>query len=112
MEQVYQDDIRGSWGKRAKKKGGLLEGKPYPLDAPKKPVEEPHTPPDETETENEPIVRLDEGARLTESGMAAPCPNTNQGISVLRDKCDGIGMDVCKSRVKCPTWSEYDKQSG
>ena len=106
MEEKYQAEIRSKWQ-------GFYPEEPYPLDAPKEeiPDKEPHTPPDETETENETIVRLVEGARLTESGMAVPCPNTNQGISVLRDKCDGIGMDVCKSRVKCPTWSEYDKAS-
>ena len=114
MEQVYQNEIRASHYKRAKKKGGLLEGKPYPLDAPKEAFEGPNdNPPDETETENEKTVRLVEGARLTESGIAIKgCPNSSdEGISVLTDKCDGIGMDACKSREGCPNWTEYDKQS-
>ena len=86
MEQVYQDEIRGSWGKRAKKKGGLLEGKPYPLDAPKEeiPDKEPEKP--EEEKPNLPIT--------------LNCPlsyeerqEKNDGGRVSVDVCD----NVCES---------------
>ena len=108
MEQKYQDEIKAKWD-------DFYPGDPYPVDAPKEEATqnsvnsycEGMSQKAETETEN--IIRLVEGARLTESGIAVSCPNTAQGVSVLRDKCDGIGMDACESRAGCPTWSEYVK---
>ena len=45
MEEKYQAEIRSKWQ-------GFYPDEPYPLDAPKEVIEEPHTPPDETETDS------------------------------------------------------------
>lgn len=62
------------------------------------------------ESEDEKILRMVEGTRMTESGIAIEsCPNSVEGISILITKCEGIGMDACESRAGCPNWATYDK---
>ena len=99
MEQVYQDEIRASHYKRAKKKGGLLEGKPYPLDVPKEEVpEEPAV--EETEKPDPPITLncpLSYNLR----------PEKNDEGRVTLDVCDAL----CDEKIKkdCKSYQGYQE---
>ena len=97
MEQPYPDEIRASWNKRAKKKGGLLEGKPYPLDAPipKGPIEGPDKVPEE-----KPDLPITLNCMLSHEDQ----PKKNdEGRMAVKD-CDEV---KCESRKICVSYIKY-----
>ena len=84
---------------------------PYPL-ADKEVTEEPPVKaPEDTGIETELMLQLVDGAKLTDSGISVNCPNANPGVHILRNKCEGIGLEPCPNRVGCPTWSAWDNRS-
>ena len=101
MEQVYQDEIRASHIKRAKKKGGLLEGKPYPLDVGKETVinipPNKEEPPPPTEEKPDPPITLNCMLSYDER------PEKNDEGRVKLDVCD----NVCEGKDKCVAYTKY-----
>jgi len=79
--------------------------------AEKPPVEDQGEEAEKHPTETEAMLALVDGAKLTDSGIAVPCPQQQVGVSILRNKCEGIGLEKCKERQECPTWKEWDKRS-
>lgn len=89
----------------------VYENAPYPLDEPKETSESPGPQDESDEPEGKKVLRLVEGAYLTDSGIAIKgCPN-NPEISILTNKCERIGMEPCESRQGCPNWAAFDAQS-
>jgi len=106
LDQKYQDEIQSKWARRF----GLAEDYPVKEVEPEAAPDEDEPPQEsEPDTETGLMLKYADQAKLTQSGVAVYCPNNPKGISALRTKCDGIGMEVCKSRVGCPTWATYDE---
>ncbi len=88
LEKIYRDEIQASWLIRAKKEGGLLEGKPYPLDMPKEAVEG-----SEDSTEEEKPIEVTEEYPIE-------CPDRdNDPVSVAccENTCEDWRSDKCEN---------------
>ena len=91
--EVNQAEIKAGWKKRFK-------DEPFP-GSDGQPVDAEFT-----ENDDEKFMRLVAGAEESTSGLACNCPETLQGVRILKTKCE----TGCKRRSGCPSWEDFDKE--
>ncbi len=96
MDSYHQAKIRSIWDKD-------FPSETFPV------PDKAEPPPEDAVPLEQQMLKLVEGSKMDTNGLVVPCPDTG-GQGIFRAKCDGIGLDACKSREGCPTWENWDNR--